>query len=192
MNWGMNWVLIHHIVKAKRRKNRRKTKSCPKNEPAARTRARTTVRPGRSRCFSNSAFWPLLDLDLGRGIFMYWAYFAALLDLLASTSFSLDSTLTFLLKTWLESYKSTINTQQAKTEHNWRNRGVNNKIKPIYPQEWILNIYLILCKYGTDQTPPCLNCCLSSSKTLDMSNQGYASRINKNDNLLKGRQHDHT
>ena len=100
----------------------------------------------------------------------HWLYFAALLDLHASSSFSLDSTHTFLLKTWLESCKSAINTQQANTERNWRNRGINHKIKPIYPQEWILNTYLILCKYDSDQTPPCLNFCLSSSKTLDTSN----------------------
>jgi len=74
--------------------------------------------PARSIWFSNDAFWLPLDLDLGCWIFMYWAYFATLLDLHASPSFSLDSTHTFLLETWLESYKSAINTQQAKTEHN--------------------------------------------------------------------------
>ena len=47
---------------------------------------------------------------------MNWVSFAALLDLHASTSFSLDSTLTFLLETWLESYKSAINTEQAKAD----------------------------------------------------------------------------
>ena len=46
--------------------------------------------------------------------------FAALLDLRASTSFSLDSTLTFLLKTWFELYKSAMSTQQAKIERNRR------------------------------------------------------------------------
>ena len=60
---------------------------------------------------------------------MYWAYFAALLDLHASTSFNLDSTLTFLLKTWLESYKSAINTQQARTKRNWRNKGRKSQNK---------------------------------------------------------------
>jgi len=82
-------------------------------------------------CYVLTSFGP----RFGPWIFMFWASFAALLSLHASTSFNLDSTHTFLLQTWLESYKSAINTQQAKTERNRRNRGVNYKIKPIYPQE---------------------------------------------------------
>ena len=41
------------------------------------------------------------------------------------------------------------------------------------------------CIYDTYQTPPCLNLCLSSSKTTDKPNRGHASRINKHDNFLK-------
>jgi len=40
---------------------------------------------------------------------------------------------------------------RSQNKRNWRNRGENHKIKPIYPKKWILNTYLILCKYGTDQ-----------------------------------------
>jgi len=133
-------------LRGKATENRRKTKShANEAEQPRRSKGRTAVRPfsmgraslhhrpcappraahgglwpARSRRFLNSALWPLLNLDLGRWIFMYRAYFAALLDLHAPTSFSLDSTHIFLLKTWLESYKSAINTQQAKTKRKWR------------------------------------------------------------------------
>ena len=40
-------------------------------------------------------------------------------------------------------------------------------------------------KYDNDQTPPCLNFCLSSSKITHKTKGGHASRINKNDSLLK-------
>jgi len=65
-------------------------------------------RPDASSLLRYDLFWT----SVWAWIFIFWASFAALL---ASTSFSLDSTHTFILKTWLESYKSTINTQQAKT-----------------------------------------------------------------------------
>jgi len=58
------------------------------------------------QCYVLASFGP----RFGPWIIMFWASFAALLDQHASTSFSLDSTHTFLLKTWLESYKSAINT----------------------------------------------------------------------------------
>jgi len=111
------------ILREKQSKNCRKTKSHTKTEETVALLGRTAVRPGRTTVRPSTSvpmlpqryiltsfgprFWPW--------IFTFWAYFATLFDLHASTSFSLDSTHTFLLKTWLESYKSAINTQQAKT-----------------------------------------------------------------------------
>ena len=57
----------------------------------------------------------VLDLDLGLESSRFGPPFAALFGLHASTIFTLDSFTHFSSNTWLESYKSAINIQQAKT-----------------------------------------------------------------------------
>jgi len=94
----------------------------------------------------------------------FWASFASLIDLLVPQgSF-------FLQLLGLTHMNLQSKPKQAKISVIGENRDTNHINIYLNPLKWILNPQLILCKYGSDQTPPCLNFCLFSSKTLDTSN----------------------
>ena len=68
----------------------------------------------------------------------FWASFASFFDPHGLSRFILSAI------TWLITCKSVIKTRKSRNKRNWRNKGVNHKIKHINPQEWILNTQLIL------------------------------------------------
>ena len=170
----MNWVPFRSRYMCNLRESSRKngwnTNRHPKTAKLKASQARSArggLCPVRSVRALSATFWALLVLRFGPRILSMLGHLE--LPLLSSL---IHMALNFTLSpiTWLISHESTIKTRKSWNKHNWRNRGVNHKVKPIYPQEWILKTQLILCKYGTDQTAPWLYFCLSSSKTLYKSN----------------------
>jgi len=163
----MNWVLFRSrymgILRQSSRKNGWNMNRHVKTTKLKATQARTAVRlPPRAVVVPTVSSWSALPgpvrprplrcvlSSLGASIWAanfayvgpFWASFAVLFD-----PHGLNFTLSPI--TWLISHESAIKTRKSRNKRNWRNRGVNHKIKPIYPQEWILKTRLILCKYGT-------------------------------------------
>ena len=181
MVWNGSWIGYPQmsryisIIKAKTRKTRRKTKRHEENRttrngtgthashhgpwwsPRA---AHGRVCPARSVRFFNAAFCALLVLQFGPRVLPMLGHCKPPLQVSL-----IHMALNFILSpiTWLDSPKSAIKTQTSQNKCNWKNRGVNDINIHLNLLKWILNIQLILCKYDSYQTPPCLNFCLSSS-----------------------------
>ena len=113
--------------------------------------ARGGIYPSRSVFFFNAVFCALLVLRFGPRVLPILGHFgpplqASLIHMASQGPFFLQ-----LLGSSHVNLQSKL--EKCRKMHNWRNRGVNHKIKYINPQEWILNTQLILAYMTGNKLP---------------------------------------